>query len=137
MGETSGHRTSPVSVTRWVWIVAAAGIAAVLFVAATIDESGVTEPYRITRHVMLRKAYTVIAFALVGYTADKALGQSARPMLRATLLAAAYSGAIEVVQAMRGSHEGFAWNIFDIACGGVGGAVPLFVDRITRSHRST
>ena len=125
------------SVTRWSWIVVAVAIAIVFFVAATINESGVTEPYRVTRHGMVRKALTVIAFGLVAYSADKALGPSRRRILRATLLGGGYSGAIEVVQALRGSHEGFAWNVFDVGCGAAGGALAMIVDRIIRWRRST
>ena len=61
--------------------------------------------------MLLRKAYSIVAFALVGFTADKALGRSANRPLRAALLVAAYSGAIEVVQFEHGSHEGIAWNV--------------------------
>ena len=83
-------------------------------------------------HVLLRKAYSIAAFALVGFTADKALGSSARAPLRAALLVSAYSGAIEVVQAVRASNEGLVWNAVDVACGAGGGWLGVMLGRIRR-----
>ncbi len=118
------------------WIAAATIIAAALFWLATSETVyEVTSPPEWSWHVLFRKAYSIAAFALLGFTADRALGPSARPTLRAALLVAAYSGAIEVAQAWRGSHEGFRWNAFDVLCGAAGGWLGVAVERMRRSRR--
>jgi hypothetical protein len=133
----SDHRTSPAR-SRWGWKAFALLTAAALFWAATSDEVyDATSPPTLSWHVLLRKAYSIAAFALVGLSADKALGASARPVLRAALLVAAYSGAIEVVQAWHGSHEGALWNAEDVACGALGGVLGVAAARIRRSRRRT
>ncbi len=105
-------------------------VAAALFWAATSNEVyDVTSPPGLSFHVLLRKTYSIAAFALVGFTADKALGPSARAGLRAALVVAAYSAAIEVAQAVRGSHEGVAWNVVDVLCGAAGGWLGVAVAR--------
>jgi predicted membrane-bound mannosyltransferase len=132
--DARGHEDSPGSgKARRTWIVSAALIAAVLFWAATSNEVyDITSPPALTFHVLLRKAYSIAAFAVVGFTADKALGASTRGPLRAAVLVAVYSGAIEIVQAMRDSHEGLAWNAVDVVCGAVGGWLGVVLGRITR-----
>jgi hypothetical protein len=70
--------------------VVAAALAAALFWAATSNEVyDLTSPSVLSFHVLLRKAYSIAAFALVGFTADKALGPSAKAALRAALAVAA------------------------------------------------
>jgi hypothetical protein len=129
------HRTSPAG-SRWGWKAAALLIAAALFWAATSDEVyDATSPPTLSWHVLLRKAYSIAAFALVGFSADKALGPSARPLLRAALLVAAYSAAIEVAQAWHASQEGVWWNAVDVLCGAAGGALGVIAARIIRSRR--
>ena len=110
-------------------------VAAALFWAATSNEVyDLTSPPAFSFHVLLRKAYSIAAFALVGFTADKALGPSAKAALRAALAVAAYSAAIEVAQAARGSHEGVAWNVVDVLCGAAGGWLGVVARRIRRSR---
>ena len=110
-------------------------VAAALFWAATSNEVyDLTSPPVLSFHVLLRKAYSIAAFALVGFTADKALGPSARATLRGALLVAAYSAAIEVAQAVRGSHEGVAWNVVDVLCGAAGGWLGAVARSIRRSR---
>jgi hypothetical protein len=131
------HRTSPAG-SSWGWKAVALLVAAALFWAATSDEVyDATSPPTLSWHVLLRKAYSIAAFALVGFSADKALGPSARPLLRAALLVAAYSGAIETAQAWQGSHEGMLWNAADVACGALGGVLGVAAARIRRSRRRT
>jgi hypothetical protein len=79
------------------------------------------DPFGISLHVVLRKLYSIAAFAVVGLCAELALPLSRRPALRMGLLVAAYSAAIEYGQYLDGSLEGPWWNAFDIGCGGVGG----------------
>ncbi|HEY6234777.1 MAG TPA: hypothetical protein VIW69_06745 [Candidatus Elarobacter sp.] len=110
-------------------------VAAALFWAATSnDVYDLTSPPSLTFHIVLRKTYSIAAFALVGFTADKALGPSARAALRASLVVAAYSAAIEVVQAVRGSHEGVAWNVVDVLCGAAGGWLGFVARGIRRAR---
>jgi VanZ family protein len=113
-------------------------VAAVLFWAATSDlVYEATSPTELSFHIALRKAYSIAAFALVGFTADKALGSSTKAVLRAAVLVGLYSAAIEVTQDSLGSKEGLAWNVVDTLCGAVGGALGVIVARrIKRSRRS-
>ncbi|HEY0797979.1 MAG TPA: hypothetical protein VGD50_02460, partial [Candidatus Baltobacteraceae bacterium] len=77
-------------------------------------------------HIMLRKTYSIVAFALVGFLYVKVHEEwRGRPpgLLQTTLAIAAYSGSIEIGQAFTGSHEGHKSNLFDIFCGAVGGAL--------------
>ena len=112
-------------------------VAAVLFWAATSDlVYEATSPGELSFHVVLRKAYSIAAFALVGFSADKALGPSAQAVLRAAILVGLYSAAIEVTQDWLGSKEGLVWNITDTLCGVAGGALGVVVARrIRRSRR--
>jgi hypothetical protein len=75
--------------------------------------------------VVLRKAYSVLAFAALGFLFDFAAKRSWRPLciLEGALLVAAASGLIEIVQDLRGSHEGLAWNFGDVLFGALGGAL--------------
>ena len=119
------------------WIAAVVVIAAILFWLATNDAVyELTSPSSLSWHVWARKAYSIVAFALVGFTVDKALGPTTRPYVRAAVLVAGYSGAIEIVQALQGSHEGPIWNAIDVVCGAVGGWLGVFAGRIAASRRS-
>jgi hypothetical protein len=137
MSELSDHDESPHSRrARRIWGVVALVVAAALFWAATSNEVyDLTSPSELTFHVLLRKAYSIAAFALVGFTARKALGASALSPARGALLVAAYSAAIEIVQAERGSDEGIAWNVVDVLCGAAGGWLGVVAERIRRSRR--
>lgn len=123
---------------KWFWRASALIIAAALFWVATSDVVyEMTSPRALTFHVLLRKAYSIAAFALVGFSADKALGPSTRAVLRGALLVGLYSAAIELAQWLLGSKEGLVWNAIDTVCGVIGGALGVLVaKRITRSRRS-
>ncbi|HZO92209.1 MAG TPA: hypothetical protein VFB22_00440 [Candidatus Baltobacteraceae bacterium] len=119
--------------SRRAWSALALTVAAVLFWAAISNEVyDLTSPPSLSWHVALRKAYSIAAFAVVGFTADRALRPSPRAVLRAAALVAAYSAAIEVAQALHGSHEGLIWNGIDVLCGAAGGAIGAAVGRIKR-----
>jgi hypothetical protein len=121
---------------KWGWIAVATVVAAAMFWLATSEVVyELTSPPAWSWHVAFRKAYSIVAFALVAFTADKALGPSARPALRAAVLVAAYSGAIEIAQAWRGSQEGLRWNAIDVLCGAAGGWLGVTAERIGRSRR--
>jgi hypothetical protein len=136
MRRANDHDGSPSSNARWIWRALAVVTAALLFWAATSNEVyDITSPERFSFHVLLRKAYSIAAFALVGLTADRALGGTARATLRGALLVGAYSAAIEFVQARHGSHEGVAWNAVDVLCGAAGGWLGVVAGRIRRRRR--
>lgn len=71
---------------------------------------------------ILRKVYSIGAFAVVGFFAAPLFPRTAR--IRAgALLVAAFSLAIEIVQRSHTYHEGYVSSLFDLACGAVGGAL--------------
>jgi hypothetical protein len=139
---------------RAFWIVAALVVATVFFIVALSADvyedtspahlasrlfGGGTarfgRPFGISLHIVVRKFYSVVAFAIVGWTAQRALPPSARPALRMTLLVGLYSAAIEYGQWREGSTEGLRWNAFDVACGALGGYLAIVVDRIIARFR--
>ncbi len=87
------------------------------------------------RH-FLRKLYSVIAFAIVGFFAAPLIPRPAR--LRWDLaLVASFSVVIEIAQKLTGAHESYASNLFDIACGAVGGLIGALIwNAISRSGAS-
>jgi len=92
-------------------------------------------PFGISLHIIVRKLYSVAAFAIVGWTAQRALPPASRPALRMTLLVGLYSAAIEYGQWREGSTEGLGWNTFDVACGAVGGYLAIALDTLLRRWR--
>lgn len=124
------------STARIAWTAVTGVVAATLFWAAVSNEVyDLTSPPFLSFHVVLRKAYSIAAFALVGFSADNALGPSARASLRGALLVAAYSAAIEVGQALHGTREGIVWNAIDVLCGALGGSLGVVGARFIRSRR--
>jgi hypothetical protein len=79
--------------------------------------------------VLLRKFYSVVAFALLGFLVDKALPRTRRPALRAALIVATFSAFIEVAQKLHYAREGLLSNAFDIACGALGGWLGVVAGR--------
>jgi len=71
---------------------------------------------------ILRKAYSIVAFAIVGFFVAPLARRRSRLLVDAAIVAA-FSTLIEVVQKLSGSHEGYACNAFDIFCGAAGGAL--------------
>ncbi len=118
-----------------VWTTAAVVVAAVLYATALDnDVYTITSPASLPSHVFLRKAYSVGAFALVGYLSGRALEEWGRRPNAAglALLVGLYSAAIEIGQAFHGSTEGLAWNAFDTGCGALGGLIAGLVLKATR-----
>lgn len=110
------------------------GLAIVFFALAlstTVYE--MTSPSALFWHVALRKVYSIAAFSLVGYAARRAFDEHAisRSPLVTILAVAAYSGLIEVAQALEGSQEGLAWNTIDVVCGAIGGLIGNAIVRRT------
>jgi hypothetical protein len=71
--------------------------------------------------VVLRKVYSVAAFTLIGFVVHKALPPARLPALRAALIVAAFSAAIEVAQKLHNAIEGPLSNAVDVLCGAFGG----------------
>ncbi len=128
------------SISKAVWRLAALGCAGGFFWLATrVDVYAATSPSALSHtlfgsyapdlphpwflslHIWLRKFYSIVAFAIVGLTADKALAPTARPRLRAAILVALYSAGIEVMQGLVDPYEPWYERFLDIACGAGGG----------------
>jgi hypothetical protein len=106
----------------WWWITALAAV--IFFYLATSDAVyDLTSPVGLDVHVLLRKAYSLIAFAVIGYCAARAtrLGSSTVAAWRIGAYVAAFSAAIEVAQSLTPPSEGLLSNSFDVVCGFVGG----------------
>ena len=145
-----GARVSP-ALRRAAWAALAVIVVAVLFWAALSHRIySVTEPYRVISRVfgedstegtyaltqLLRKFYSIIAFTLIGFVVDKALPPTRRPALRAALIVAAFSTAIEVAQKLHHAHEGPLSNAIDIACGAFGGWLAVTLTRRWQRRRA-
>lgn len=85
-------------------------------------------PWWLALHVWLRKTYSVIAFAIVGFSAHRALGPTTRPALRAAMLVALYSLGIEVAQHLLIGPEPVTESVLDVVCGAVGGWLAIVAD---------
>ena len=110
------------------WTVAAFVVATLMYVVAcSQDVYLLTSPPSFEWHVLLRKGYSVVAFALVGYLLRRALTENGRSDLVRTCIGglALYSGLIEAGQFVGGSQEGLVWNAIDVLCGALGGAVAV------------
>jgi hypothetical protein len=111
----------------WVWLIAFTLLAIGLYAIAISNAAyEATSPGWLTFHVIVRKSYSVIAFALVGY----ALARTAQiagirfGVLYGALSIGAYSALIELGQrALAGSRESIEQQGFDVACGLAGGAL--------------
>jgi hypothetical protein len=86
----------------------------------------------LTPAIVLRKLYSVVAFAIVGFFVAPLL--RARVRLRDDAASVAgFSTLIEIVQTIQGSNEGYASNAFDILCGALGGLLgALFWNAVMR-----
>jgi hypothetical protein len=87
-------------------------------------------PAEIALVYLLRKAYSVVAFTIVGFVLDRALPppQRAGPPawtrhagLRAAAIVGALSAVIEVVQTFRGATESVWVHVGDVGFGALGG----------------
>ena len=103
-----------------------------LYVAAlSSDFYKLTSPPTFTWHVALRKTYSIAAFTIVGILYVKMLDEFGRKatIVHTILAIGMYSAAIEVGQALVGSHEGRLWNTLDVLCGAIGGAFAWYAGR--------
>jgi hypothetical protein len=84
--------------------------------------------------LLVRKAYSLAAFACVGWLYDwsvSRVGRIASVFETATVIAL-FSGLIEVVQNARGSTEGLRWNLYDIGFGAAGGLLGAELSALVR-----
>jgi hypothetical protein len=111
------------------WWTLTIAVALGLFIIALSDEVyNLTSPPGPLR-ILIRKSYSVVAFALVGYLLSRALGASGRPASALTVASTVglYSLAIEIGQTIGGSQEGLVLNAIDVVCGIIGGYLGRFV----------
>jgi hypothetical protein len=81
----------------------------------------VGRPLGVSLHVLLRKAYSIIAFGLLALCLQLALGGRHHAITRNAVVLALYSALIEAGQYDHGVREGLASNAVDVACGAAGG----------------
>jgi hypothetical protein len=113
------------------WTITTLVLAAAFYALALSHEVyDATSPPGLGWHVVLRKIYSVGAFALISYCLSRALAVRAASLLASVatcaLALAAYSAAIEIGQAVAGSQEGVAWNAVDVLCGALGGVAGAY-----------
>jgi len=109
---------------------------AFLFLASSDAVYNLTSPPG-PLQILLRKSYSVVAFALVGYPLSQALEASdnRKPTLFVAAAVGIYSLAIEIVQAIVGSHEGLVWNAVDVGFGFAGGYLGAAIHARMRQPR--
>jgi hypothetical protein len=122
--EPAFRRRSPKSVRNWRWVAFAAIGTAFFLIALNGDLYNLTSPPALSFHVLLRKSYSIVAFALVGGAFVWASGASLRT---AAIIVAIYSGAIEIAQHFTYGKEPFSWNVIDVICGAIGGALGALI----------
>lgn len=102
------------------WLVFAVLAVGFFVIALNGDVYNITSPPALSWHVLLRKSYSIVAFALVGGSFVWASGAT---LLVSTLVVALYSAGIELGQHFTYGKEPFLWNAIDVVCGGIGGAI--------------
>jgi hypothetical protein len=122
--EPSFARRSPQAVHTWRWVAFAAIMMAFFLIALNGDIYNLTSPPQLSFHVLLRKSYSIVAFAVIGAAFVWASGKS---VLYSALVVALYSAAIEIGQHFTYGREPFAWNVIDVACGAIGGALGALI----------
>jgi hypothetical protein len=115
------------------WTLTIVAAIAFFFLAASDTVYNLTSPPG-PLQILLRKSYSLGAFALVGYPLSRALELSTKPkpVLFVATAVGIYSLAIEIVQAIVGSHEGFVWNAVDVGFGFAGGYLGAAIHQLTR-----
>ncbi|HEY8314144.1 MAG TPA: hypothetical protein VIG51_08190 [Candidatus Baltobacteraceae bacterium] len=107
---------------KLLWLLAVATVLFALSLSGSFEE--LTSPHLLSWHVLLRKAYSIGAFAVVAFLLARLQNAvTAAAAFRIGWTIALYSAAIEVGQAIVGSHEGLRWNLADTMMGFVGGLI--------------
>ncbi len=111
-------------------------VTALIFLLSAVSDEvyDITTPPSFAFHVLLRKILSVGAFAATGFCYAK-WRFTQRPLHVAAVLAA-YSATIEVAQYLHGVREGLPSNVFDVACGWLGGAIGSLIAGATEKKRS-
>jgi VanZ family protein len=84
------------------------------------DVYELTSPSELSGHVLLRKVYSVVAFAIVG--AAYAYARRRGGIIDTMAAVGLYSGLIEIGQWFT-SDESLRWNLVDVMCGMIGGTI--------------
>lgn len=109
-----------------------AAVFSVVLIVAALD-NGVyeaTSPTSLSFHVLLRKLYSVVAFAVVGFPIARARQLTGRSATASSIgwVVAGYSAIIEVLQFfLDPPPEGLLSNVIDVACGFFGGAIAAWL----------
>ena len=103
----------------WFWFIAAS--AGFFLISLSGDVERATSPNIWGLQVVLRKSYSIVAFAIVGFLLARIRKSEMPDVFPVALMIAGYSAAIEVAQRLLGSHEGLYWNVIDTLCGFIGG----------------
>lgn len=122
------------------WAVAIVIGALLLFAAVNNKVYEVTSPTSFDYHVILRKIYSIIAFAMVGYPVARARALSGRSASLLVIggIVASYSAIIEVLQyVLDPPYEGFVSNVLDVAYGLAGGAFAAWLASRVKWPKST
>jgi hypothetical protein len=105
-----------------IWFFGAASVLFLISLSPRVEE--LTSPHALWSHVFLRKFYSVVAFAIVGYLEARVVrATSTSDVLRAGVTVGLYSATIEIAQKIVGSHEGIRWNAADTVMGALGGLI--------------
>lgn len=90
-----------------------------------------TSPSWLPFHVLLRKAYSIVAFALVGFTLARTTQFAGRAWspIKVGLSVGLYSAFIEVCQRLAGARESLAQESLDVIAGIIGGVLGALAAR--------
>jgi len=120
------------------WLALFAALAIAFFALAVSNAVyETTSPFWLTFHVLLRKTYSIVAFALVGFALSQAtrFGGTTRRTLRIAISIGLYSALIELGQRfVSGARESLAQQSFDVACGIIGGGLGALIAQIFASR---
>jgi hypothetical protein len=87
-----------------------------------------TSPVEMPHHILLRKVYAILAFALLGFLLDRSEVPRVRGVAAAALVIGLYSYGIELGQiVIDHSSETFGEHGFDIVSGLAGGALGAWI----------
>ncbi len=97
---------------------------AFLLSALSGDIYEITSPTTLPIHTLLRKVYSIVAFAAIGYLAGRLARMRPRREVFwiAVLAGANFSALIEIMQVFI-SSESLRWHLIDVGCGALGGAL--------------
>ena len=120
------------------------GIVALVLVAGAFfwsalsgDVYEITSPTSLHLHTVLRKLYSIVAFAVVSYLSGRLARSRSRAQIFwiSVLAGANFSALIEIVQAFI-SSESLKWHLIDVACGAIGGAIGGLIAAAPWTRRS-